>query len=352
MERAWEAAKAGALAGHVVLAGAVAFERLARPPLRCFAAFARSFYLINEAGELLCCGEADLEPGPLMFLCAPWPEPPRPGEVLRLADVSVQQQEGGVLAWEAGRLCLQKPRFWEPPPQPLAPVAPAHSAARLRALLEHRPPDTPFAPLFALALPSEAKGAGGARRAGEEDGCLAAAVPQHAGTPDSASSALLAAGEKGLRGLQAWLRAPDPCSLSEPDPSSLLGLGPGLTPSGDDILGGTLLGLRLLGRQARADALVAAVRAALDQTHAISAAHLELAGQGLGADALHRFFAALREPWPEDAVKHDPAPYAPKLDQLAARLDRIGHSSGWDMVLGLALALGSAEESFGAGASD
>jgi hypothetical protein len=105
----------------------------------------------------------------------------------------------------------------------------------------------------------------------------------------------------------------------------LIGLGPGLTPSGDDCFIGTLVALRSLGWQRAADVLAAwLLPCARHRTHTISYAHLACAAKGEGAAALHDTLCALCSP---DGA----GPGA-----LAA-LESIGHSSGWDALAGLAL---------------
>ena len=94
----------------------------------------------------------------------------------------------------------------------------------------------------------------------------------------------------------------------------LVGLGPGLTPSGDDYLGGVMVALRLLGRGAQADALWRWLEPRLlERTSAISAAHLAAAAAGEAHEALHDVLGG----------KHE-------FD----RLDAVGHCSGWDGLAG------------------
>lgn len=107
---------------------------------------------------------------------------------------------------------------------------------------------------------------------------------------------------------------------------ALLGLGPGLTPSGDDLVGALLFARRLLA-DAPAWQSTAWRLAALStsRTHRLSASLFAdlLAGHGHGA--LHRLALAL-------ARGGDPLP-------PARELVAIGHSSGWDMLAGLLFGL-------------
>ena len=101
----------------------------------------------------------------------------------------------------------------------------------------------------------------------------------------------------------------------------LLGLGPGLTPSGDDFVGAVLFARRVLGMNAGwaqcAQRLVAASRS---RTHAIAAALFEDLAAGESHAPLHALAAAL-------------AAGAAGTD-AARELCAIGHSSGWDMLAG------------------
>jgi len=134
--------------------------------------------------------------------------------------------------------------------------------------------------------------------------------------------------------------ARDEAAAAAPAALALLGLGGGLTPSGDDFVGGALFARHLLAGAGAADALgwrrvADAVReAAVARTHPISAALLgDLAGGGSHAP-LHDLVGALAA---GDAVSARTA---------AASLVRLGHSSGWDILAGAAagLAGGPAEE--------
>lgn len=108
----------------------------------------------------------------------------------------------------------------------------------------------------------------------------------------------------------------------------LLGLGPGLTPAGDDVLAGALVALRAAG-DARADQLCDAVRAArpFHRTTAVSAGLLTHAARGECVPELAAFLVAL------DDDEAD-------LDAARAELFTVGHTSGAALQFGVALALG------------
>lgn len=104
---------------------------------------------------------------------------------------------------------------------------------------------------------------------------------------------------------------------------ALIGLGPGLTPSGDDYLGGVLIALQQLGRKPQAQSLWRWLKPRLGRTSDISAAHLEAAAAGEGHAALHRCIASL-------------CTLAPDWTGALGALDHVGHCSGWDSLAGVA----------------
>jgi len=109
----------------------------------------------------------------------------------------------------------------------------------------------------------------------------------------AATSPLLRLAAPGVAALAEWLVG---CSDAAPDEaaSMLIGLGPGLTPSGDDLLGGAMIALRALGRDDRARRVADwALPLAATRTGAISAAHLACAATGEGSASLHELLAAL-----------------------------------------------------------
>ena len=114
----------------------------------------------------------------------------------------------------------------------------------------------------------------------------------------------------------------------------LIGLGPGLTPAGDDYVGGAFFARALLGAAGTRNAsdwtvAAAHVRArAAERTHPISAALLSDLLAGEGHAPLHDLGAALI----------GDAPLATAV-AAARRLTALGHSSGWDILAGFVGAL-------------
>jgi hypothetical protein len=103
------------------------------------------------------------------------------------------------------------------------------------------------------------------------------------------------------------------------------GVGPGLTPAGDDCLAGILLLARIRGGEA-AEAGLVAVAESVD-TNEVAAAFLVWAARGQSIEPVHRFLTSSAEGRAADAA-----------DALAA-LVGFGHSSGADLALGLRLGL-------------
>jgi hypothetical protein len=128
-----------------------------------------------------------------------------------------------------------------------------------------------------------------------------------------------------LQRLQCWLAT----RLGEeraPAPTDLLGLGPGLTPSGDDLLGGALLALHAIGRADAAHDLYAALHAkAVAATCCASQALLAAAAEGQAFEPLHTLIIALLR--------------RRGIGRALLAVARVGHSSGWDALAGVVLVL-------------
>lgn len=145
---------------------------------------------------------------------------------------------------------------------------------------------------------------------------------------------------RGGRAMADWLAAgwggPRPPSEAPPrEAAALIGLGPGLTPAGDDFIGGALLALHALGRTRLAERLGSWVLAeSPGRTGVVSHAHLRAAARGMGAEPIHRALHSLLTP---SAPGLDPA-----LDDAAA----IGHGSGLDTLAGVAAVLDLAARRF------
>jgi hypothetical protein len=139
----------------------------------------------------------------------------------------------------------------------------------------------------------------------------------------------LRGGPEALRALAGWLhgRVRVPEVAIEGAGARLVGRGPGLTPEGDDILGGAAIGLRALGpasgmASGRLDLLIRGLCPpdVRRLTGALSATLLELAVEGAAAEPVHRLLGT------------------GDREAALADLRRLGASTGGAIAAGIALA--------------
>jgi hypothetical protein len=126
-----------------------------------------------------------------------------------------------------------------------------------------------------------------------------------------------------IAGLRQWFAH----ETELPDIAPLIGLGPGLTPSGDDYLAGALAALQATGQADRRNRLWAAIAPLRDRTSPISAAHLECAAEGRLAERQHFVLNAI--------LTADRA----GLESGLAAMVREPHTSHWDGLAGMASVL-------------
>jgi hypothetical protein len=225
-----------------------------------------------------------------------------PGSILHaralIADAPVVDPNGD----EIPRLDISAARVWRPPalPTDVIGAAMARAAGALaRAIVQIAVPEG-FGPLLTGARPSFPLARAAERASAFLSSCAAG---------DAQAAATMA--------------------------ESLLGLGPGLTPAGDDLIGGAFFARHTLvqggvgdGASWRIAADTIRARAA-NRTHRISAALLDDLVDGNGYAPLHDLAVAL--------ARGDAA----RARDAGARLIRIGHSSGWDVLTGFLGALGT-----------
>ena len=271
---------------------------------RVLAAFRRSFYCRSARGAWILAGPATLGAGPLQVL---WPgSSPLEGRAPAVGmTVGVDLDGAGPVPGAALTLGLGQAREWRRPAPPRwEPSSLRRGLAGLADLAERAPVDgmgSLISPLLAGAAPPDPSVGG--------PGVAPRAWPM-------------------LAALSGWaLAALGPGRAAGAPPASvegLVGLGPGLTPSGDDVLAGALLALHAFGRADLADRLAAWLRPRAEgRTGVISLAHLECAARGEGAAILHDALAALSS--------GDPATVAGSVTAVGT----LGHSSGWDGLTGI-----------------
>jgi len=289
--------------------GAGAEEAL-RPGIdgRVLAVFRRSFYIQSCAGELLCLGPLSMGPGPLNVLYR------FPLEINWL-DIGLLED---ALATFDGRALHIANRFVFDVFEALVWRPSAVDKGRCREDLA-----AGLAQLGKVASDSAPQ---------DSLGYLIVGRPEknEAENPEAAGLTVLQrACLNGAAELKKWISEGFGGRIDQSPPSgiqSLLGLGPGLTPSGDDLLGGAFIAMHSLGRADLAHALWDRLQpAAKQRTNTISLAHLNWAARGIGAEPIHLTIRAL--------LQNDTDGLADCLESVG----RIGHTSGWDMVAGIAL---------------
>lgn len=240
------------------------------------AVFDRSFY-IRSADEFICIGEASIGDGPLNAVL-------RSGSKLQHLDVG-----------DAVALGISTAAVWRVPAWSTRTylVAFEHVEHAIQLVLREAPLDSFTHAVFSAREPTTAL----ARR-------------------------VIA----GARALRNGLTSGNTAKLDEAV-SLFLGLGHGLTPSGDDALSGALMMLFALRKDAQAIILGRCISANMEKaTSALSCAFLRAACDGEPSAAMHEAIAALLgHARPADVV-------SPVRD--------IGETSGFDMLAGVLLVAG------------
>lgn len=275
--------------GRVAEIGVLAHEVLQQATDgRIVAAFERSFYASFDV-RWICFGSPDIGSGPLHVLCDNWPAGTFAVEQTVTVSANVLRVDGAPLA------DLADASVWVPKP------APAWTPAQLLAGLQ-------VADRFWDAIPAD-----------EGLAVLGRTLVREARSP------LLAAALPGVHALERIAAGDAPADRTAL--AEVIGLGPGLTPSGDDVLIGALLALSALGRDDLRDVLWAACSGALDRTGDISRVHLEAAARGYGAAVLH------------DAIHAVISGATGQIESALAAVSAIGHTSGRDGMAGALIAL-------------
>lgn len=194
------------------------------------------------------------------------------------------------------------------------------------ALTAWRPPRVPVGKTTAIALRSGcALLAGNLPRLPKPKGLATLLVGDEPAFP------LDRAREK-VRALALALAAGD-CASARTAALPLLGLGPGLTPSGDDLVGGAWFAQRMKAASAQQGKQAAEVGAQLiadarQRSHPIAAALFADCVIGATFAPLHRLARAM-------ATQSG----AGELIAAASSVVAIGHSSGWDMLAGFMIGI-------------
>ena len=261
---------------------------------RVVAVFARSA-CVEVGRDLICVGSPELRRGPLNALVTSasalraWLAGATPGQRVTCTSRRIRLL-GAELDFDGARR-------WHPP-RPALPVDGERllrGIAAMRAAAAGRVPDDGLAFLV--------------------------------GGTSACANRLALIGDEAANMLHDWLVQGDLSRIPQVL-ENLIGLGPGLTPSGDDFLGGALVALHAFGRSDAAHALAGRVLPLCERgTHPVSAAHLRAAARGEGGEALHACLCALAE--------------AQGAERCVDAIATTGHTSGWD-ALGGALVVAAA----------
>jgi hypothetical protein len=304
-------------------------------PAEVAAVFARSFYL--RAGEaFVCVGAPAIGSGPLTLIADI-------GGAVPLSDLGLRAGQRAEMSARhlavggAVRFDLGDSELWRAPGWPA--LAPGRLGEARDALARCAAVEAPVEGLARLALAAhdpvaEATPLGRTARkriAGFES-WLSAALgsspsPRSCGERVGVRGSLHTVptrGESPSPGAQARADLSPQAGRGEESIRGLIGLGPGLTPSGDDFLSGALALLDALGMQQVHARLAQAVIDAAALTSPLSACFLRAAAGGHIGEYLHRALASL---------------ITGEVDAAIAAVGRIGHSSGWDMLAGAATTL-------------
>jgi Protein of unknown function (DUF2877) len=265
------------------------------------AVFRRSFY-IRFGDGVVCLGGRGIGQGPLNGLCR---TPPELSWNDRMAPGAAVVGDGATLMI-GGRFCFDytDAAAWQAPRALTVAVPAIHAGLTRLATASRRRAPGGFGAL--LALPPDAVASAGMENA----------------------EALLRSATPAIAALREWLTAalggsPQP----PPDVATLIGLGPGLTPSGDDFLCGVMATLHYLGRGAVARRLADGVLpTAAAATNLISAAYLRCAAEGEASAVLFDVLGCI-------AAGGDG-----RLEACLEAVHRVGHTSGWDTLAGAAAA--------------
>jgi hypothetical protein len=279
---------------HALSAGAFALQRLkASGSGRTVAKFTHSLYVRFATGSFACVGTQAIGAGPLNVLLAQcdWI-----GLHALPLGAPVEASKRALSFADAHRVMLTRAASWRPHRITFRRDV---LSRQLRVLARLAPPLLPEIGLSRLAFAPPSRST--------EDPAVRHAAP-------------------GWDALERWIARcmTEPVAMPTPHPSMsrLIGLGPGLTPSGDDVFCGVLVALDALGLDAAVATLWSWLRPQLAEgTSALSAAHLGAAAVGQGHSALH-------------AVLECTAANESALDIALIRLGQVGHCSGWDALAG------------------
>ena len=261
--------------------------------------FRRSFY-VQFGAHALCIGSVGLGNGPINLLV----QMPDNGDWLELGVARLQKVWlSGTTVSVANRIQfhLENAAIWQPP------LPPRFCFDDLATGLKQ------------LSTSALQRSPGGL-------GAMLVGLSMLPDWPNVRNDPLLRTAQRPIREIAEWL----PGALAhenEPPPRSILGLiglGPGLTPSGDDFICGLMIALHYLGFADAAGKISAAVLPiAFRETNLVSSQFLRCAASGHASSALFDVLDAILT--------------CRGLEEKLNVVHAIGHTSGWDSLAGAAL---------------
>jgi|tagenome__1003787_1003787.scaffolds.fasta_scaffold20879952_2 hypothetical protein len=262
------------------------------------AVFERCFY-VRSGDKFICVGEPDIGNGPITLI----------GDLGRLSNLGLQQGRSAavcdqrIMIGDSICLALDQTESWRSPRWPICP-SPIRLIDTCLALARRA----------AIEAPEESL----ARHVCGMPGTLRPLAPlARIACPRIAIferwlSGVLDTGHAGVTAIEEAVQG-------------LVGLGPGLTPSGDDFLMGALALLDAIDERHAHAALARAMSdPLLKLTTPLSACFLRAAAAGHVGEALHGAVSSV--------LMGD-------VESAAAAARKIGHSSGWDMMVGIIVTL-------------
>ena len=292
---------------RVVLVGEFAKEFLVSSvEAKVIGVFRRSLYVENTFGWIACIGERGIGPGPLNAVC----EFCNDEDFTEIVNVgsSARVQKSSIHLGSKVIIDTSSSEEWKPDPLPIGWDL-EYFLGNLPILVQwlaETGPREGLAPLIAQVV------------SGEEI---------------SNKDAFHKISWQGISDFRHWLSYSLNGEGNHEIPATarrLVGLGPGLTPSGDDFWCGVMIALRALGHFEISEKISGVIlNQAEYRTNKISRAHLECAARGQGAEALHEAISAVG--------MADKA----RLSSVLRALDKFGHTSGWDSLAGVVCVFGA-----------
>ena len=257
---------------------------------QAIAVWRRSFY-VRLGGQLCCVGADTIGNGPRNVIVSnatgvDWRDYVTPN-----SPVTIHEH---VLKLGVARIGFKAVAVWTPP------AIPEWTPLTLRSGLEH------FNRLIRqVQLPDEGLG------------CFTAPVQRISDRNHTAAAAA-----STIQAITNWLRDGHTPSRI-PELSKLLGLGPGLTPSGDDFLAGVMVATDSVGRREATKTIWNALREHLSRTNQISAAHLSSAAHGCISSSQHELLNGLLSGSPS------------RIEAAMTVITKDAHTSNWDCLAGI-----------------